>query len=131
VKQPLILDSGALIALSRRSRDAWDLLDRAQRTGMDVLVPAGTLAETLRGDNASDALINRLLNRPLTRVTVHDEERARAAGQLLARAATDDVVDALVVAEALRHDGAMIITSDPDDIADLAADSVSVVVIRV
>jgi predicted nucleic acid-binding protein len=130
VTRPLILDSGALIALSRRSRSVWRLLDDAQRAGADVLVPAGTLVESLRG-GPRDALINRLLGQPLTEVTIHDETRARRAGELLARAGTSDAVDALVVAEALRHDGAIIATSDPHDIADLAGATPRVVVLRI
>lgn len=127
---PLILDTGALIALSRRSSSVWKLLDRAQRTGRDVLVPAGTLAESLRG-GPRDAFINRLLNQPLTQVTVHDEQRARWAGELLARARTSDAIDALVVVEALRYGTAVIATSDPKDIADLVQGQRNVNVVRV
>jgi len=114
----LVLDTGALIALSRRSPKVWELLDRAQRSRADVLVPAGALVESLRG-GPRDALINQLLNQPHTQVTVHDEERARRAGRLLDSARTSDAIDALVVAEALRYDEVTVATSDPDDIADL------------
>jgi predicted nucleic acid-binding protein len=117
---PLILDSGALIGLSRRSNRIWSLLDEAQRAGHDVLVPAGTLAESVR-NSPRDALINRLLSEPRTQVTVHDGQRARAAGKLLKAARTNNAIDALVVAEAIRFAGSRIATSDPDDIADLAA----------
>lgn len=114
----LVLDSGALIALTKRSPKVWALLDRAQRSRADVLVPAGTLAESLRG-GPRDTLINQLLDRPRTQVTIHDEERARRAGRLLDSARTSDAIDALVVAEALRHDEVTVVTSDPDDIAEL------------
>ena len=57
---PLILDTGALIGLSRRSNRIWSLLDRAQRMGIDVLVPAATLAESIRG-GPRDTPINQLL----------------------------------------------------------------------
>jgi predicted nucleic acid-binding protein len=114
----LVLDTGALIALSRRSPKVWELLDRAQRSRADVLVPAGTLVESLRG-GPRDALINQLLNQPHTQVTIHDEERARRAGRLLDSARTDDAIDALVVAEALRYHEVTVATSDPDDIAEL------------
>jgi predicted nucleic acid-binding protein len=114
----LVLDTGALIALGRRSPRVWELLDRAQRSRADVLVPAGTLVESLRG-GPRDALINRLLDQPHTQVTIHDEERARRAGRLLDSARTSDAIDALVVAEALRYDEVTVATSDPEDIADL------------
>ena len=116
---PLILDTGALIGLSRRSNRVWKLLDRAQRMGIDVLVPAATLAESIRG-GPRDTPINQLLGQPRTQVTVHDEDRARSAGSLLRRVPSCDAIDALVVAEALRHEAALIATSDPEDIADLA-----------
>jgi predicted nucleic acid-binding protein len=116
---PLILDTGALIGLSRRSNRIWSLLDEAQREGHDVLVPAGTLAESLR-NSPRDALINRLLNEPRTQVAAHDEQRARTAGKLLRSARTTNAIDALVVAEAIRFAGSRIATSDPDDIAELA-----------
>ena len=114
----LVLDSGALIALTRRSPKVWALLDGAQRSCTDVLVPAGTLAESLRG-GPRDALINQMLKRPQTQVTIHDEERARRAGRLLDSARTSDAIDALVVAEALRYDEVTVATSDPDEIAEL------------
>lgn len=118
MRRVLVLDTGALIALSRRSPGVWQLLDRAQRSRTDVLVPAGALVESLR-DDARDALVNRLLDRPHTRVTIHDEERARRAGRLLDSARSGDVIGALVVAEALRHDQVTVATSDPDGIAGL------------
>ena len=127
---PLILDTGALIAVIRRSRAVWVLLDEAQRSEREVLVPAATLAESVRG-GPGDAMINRLVQRPGSQVTVHDERRARSAGHLLARASTADVVDALVVAEAIHQGGATIATSDPDDIADLASGNRNVTAVRI
>ena len=114
----LVLDTGALIALSRRSPRVWELLDRAQRSRADVLVPAGILVESLRG-GPRDALINELLDEPHTRVTIHDQERARRAGRLLDSAGSSEVIDALVVAEALRYDEVTVATSDPESIVNL------------
>lgn len=128
--RPLILDTGALLAIVRRSRAMWVVLDQAQREGRDVLVPAGTLVESMRG-GPQDALVNRLLKRPGTQVTIHDEERARAAGTLMAESSTSDPIDALVVAEAYRQGGAAIATSDPDDIEDLAGGHRHITAIRV
>jgi predicted nucleic acid-binding protein len=126
----LILDTGVLIGLSRRNNRIWSLLDQAQRRGADVLVPAGTLAESLRG-GSRDTLINQLLNQPRTQVTIHDVERARSAGKLLKKARTSNAIDALVVAEALRYDTATIATSDPDDMADLAEGQRLVTIVEV
>lgn len=55
-------------------------------------------------------------------VSIHDETRARIAGALLARARTNDAIDALVVAEAMHRGAGIILTSDPKDLADLAGD---------
>jgi predicted nucleic acid-binding protein len=126
---PLILDTGALIGLSRRDNRVWSLLDQAQRRGADVLVPAGALAECVRG-GPRDAPVNQLLNQPHTQVTIHDEERARSAGGLLKRVRTSSAIDALLVAEAARYEAAVIATSDPDDIADLA-EGLDVTVVKV
>ncbi|HEY7198988.1 MAG TPA: hypothetical protein VIC57_02195 [Candidatus Dormibacteraeota bacterium] len=128
--EPLILDSGALLALRRRSSGVWALLDRAQRAKAPVLVPAGVLAQTARG-GPRDRDINAVLGRDGTVVSAHDEERARSAGWLLGRAGMSDAVDALVVAEALRHPSATIVTSDPNDIATLAHGYRRVKVVRV
>ena len=50
------------------------------------------------------------------------ETEAHEAGRLLGKSRTSDVVDAAVVAAALRHHAA-ILTSDPADIERLAAAS--------
>jgi len=130
VTEPLILDAGALLALHKRSSHVWRLLDRAQRTNSPVLIPAGALAQVARGGPA-DAVINIVLGRDRSAVAVHDEERARSAGVLLAKTGTRDAVDALVVAEAIRHPGATIATSDPGDLAILAQRHSRVKVVRV
>jgi predicted nucleic acid-binding protein len=128
--RPLILDTGALLAAHKRSSRLWSLLDEAARAGAEVLVPAASVAECIRG-GFRDAVINRLLNGRATRVTIHDEDRARVAGKLLARTGTNNTIDAFVVAEAVRQGGAIIATSDPDDIADLSAGHRQIRAIRV
>ena len=128
--EPLILDAGALLALRRRSSRVWALLDRAQRAKAPVLVPAGALAQSARG-GPRDHDINDVLGRDGTVVSTHDEDRARSAGWLLGRTGLSDAVDALVVAEALRHPRATIVTSDPEDILTLAHGYHGVKVVRV
>lgn len=95
-------------------RDAW--MHRE-----DISVPAGALTQVIRG-GPGDVLINRLLKKGSTRVTIHDEPRARIAGSLLARSGTSDAIDALVVAEAIFEGGGAIVTADVDDLARLTAD---------
>ena len=61
-------------------------------------------------------------------------ERAKDAGVLRARSGVRDVVDAIVVAEAVAALPAVIVTSDPEDIAalvDAANATGRVVIIRV
>lgn len=47
-------------------------------------------------------------------------ETADAVGRLLKASGTSDVVDAAVVVSAIQH-GAVVLTTDPDDIGKLAA----------
>jgi predicted nucleic acid-binding protein len=78
------------------------------------------LAEVYRGD-ASDAGVDRLFVSGVHRVGL-DLRTARLAGRLRSRAAVGSAVDAIVVATAIRLEGGVIATSDPDDLKALAAD---------
>lgn len=78
----------------------------------------GVVGQVWRG-HAHQARLARLLAGAV--VVSLDEELGRAAGVLLARAAAADVVDAAVVL--LAKDGDEILTSDPRDLATLAAAS--------
>lgn len=121
----LVLDAGALSALvSRRGGDlqrARALLAVAHERAYSVVVPAPVLAELYRG-SAADAGIDSALNRTGARVVDMNRRLARVVGQLLGRDRLDSchVVDASVVATAVRLGGALIATSDPDDIEALA-----------
>lgn len=64
------------------------------------------------------------------RVEVVDEDLARRAGELCARARTTDAVDAIVVASAARR-GDAVVTSDPFDISRLAAHVPGVAILRI
>lgn len=112
----LLLDAGALIALSRGSAPARASVKRAIRQGYKVVVPTPVVAQVHRGgwDRAS-------VDRTLTAVDVFvatSLETAMRAGVLLGRAGLSDAIDAIVVAEA---SGARstILTSDPHDIGRL------------
>lgn len=114
----LVLDSGAVIALSRGDQRARAFLGRALELGTEVEVPVVVVAETLRG-NPRDAPVHRVLkavgNVPDTR-----ERHGRIAGRLLGATRSDDTLDALVVAQAIEAGGARILTGDPDDLERLA-----------
>ena len=114
----LVLDAGAVIALARGDRRLRALLDTAQRRGASVIVPASVLAETVRGNGPRDAAINLVVNR-LAPHPVVDDRLARAAGALMGRARSGNAMDAFVAAEAARQAPAVVLTSDPDDLAAL------------
>ncbi len=111
----LILDTGALLALERNERAMWVRL-KASVADQDVPVThAGVLGQAWRG-GARQARLAAALDgidvRPL------DEKAGRLAGQLLGTTGIADVIDAAVVL--LAHDGDDIITSDHNDIQQLA-----------
>lgn len=111
-----ILDAGALIALERNDRAMWQRLKLALRAREAPLSHGGIVGQVWRGRGARQALLARALD--VIDIRRIDAVLGRAAGELLARAKQDDVIDAALVL--LANDGDQIITSDPDDIAPLA-----------
>ena len=111
----LVLDSGALIALERADEFVRSLTERAVRTGTDIHVPAGVVAQVWRNGTRQARLATLLRSRGI-KVAPLDLGEARAAGVLCGRSGTADIVDASVVLLARRH-RAPVITSDPDDLA--------------
>jgi hypothetical protein len=113
----LVLDTGALIALEKNDRVMWRRL-KAALLGKSVPIShGGVLGQAWRGGGPRQALLARVLEgidiRPL------DEALGRAAGALLARAGSADVIDAALVL--LADDGDDIVTSDAEDLEPLAA----------
>ena len=113
----LVLDSGALIALERDDRSAWRRYKAAQRAGVVPVTHGGVVGQVWRGRGTRQARLAQVL--ASTDVRALDETLGRASGALLGATRGRDVVDAALVL--LAHDGDRIITSDPDDIAGLAA----------
>lgn len=111
----LVLDAGALIAVERRARRIWALLDEARQRGTEIVVPTTALAQAWRGGPRS-ALLSTLLE--ASRVEALDVERAKEVGVRLGERRGSDVTDAHVVCCAIAT-GAPVATSDPDDIAAL------------
>lgn len=89
--------------------------DEALASGWVPVVPVVVLAQAWRG--GPQAHLSRLLRG--CRIQPDDEHVGRAAGAACARSGTTDVMDAIVVVSALRHD-ALVVTSDPEDLAHLA-----------
>jgi predicted nucleic acid-binding protein len=115
VKEGLVLDTGALIALERLDQDLWQRLRFIRRRRGYVVVPAGVLAEAWRGGPRSASLAQLL---DICEVDPLDEERAREIGVRLGDRNARNVVDAHVVCCALERRAA-IATSDPRDIESL------------
>jgi predicted nucleic acid-binding protein len=115
-----------VIALARGDKRARAFLTRARDLRARVEVPVVVVAETVRGD-ARDAPVNRIL-KAVGESPVATEAMGRTAGGLLGAAASAATVDALVVAQAIHGGGAVIVTSDPDDLGRLAAHHPEVVV---
>ncbi len=118
--QRLILDSGAVIALSRGDQRARAFVARAIELGAEVEVPVVVVAETVRGGGPRDAPVNRVL-KAIDAVPVATESLGRTAGRLLGQAKSALTIDALVVAQAAAAGGAHVLTGDPDDLEPLAA----------
>jgi predicted nucleic acid-binding protein len=117
--QPHLYDAGALIAIDKNDRRMWARYQVAVDDGRDVRVPAVVVGQAWR-----DARRQVCLGRFLAGCHVDPVglETARAAGILCGRAGTSDVVDAAVVVMAAAT-GAVVWTSDPEDIKALADES--------
>lgn len=95
--------------------------------GLPILVPATVLAQAWRGGPRS-ALLARLLAGAVGDSL--DERRAKEVGERLGRYDKTDVADAHVVCCALEQ-GAILVTSDPDDMEALMAPNEHLVLISV
>ena len=124
--QRLILDSGAVIALSRSDTRARAALTAALEADAEVSIPAVVVAETVRGV-AADAPVNRIV-KAVGEIDLVDEPIGRVAGQLLGKADSTSTVDAIVVATAIEAGGAVVLTGDPDDLGALAGGHRQVVI---
>lgn len=111
----MILDAGFLIAVDRGERTAQTFLAAAVRARTALHTTAPVVAQVWR-DGPRQARLAAFLRA----VTVHPLDDGRAVGNLLARSASADVVDAHLVVCAVRT-GRDILTGDPGDLAPLAA----------
>jgi predicted nucleic acid-binding protein len=119
VVPPLVLDSGAVIALARGDVRVSGFISLAIDEGAKVFVPAVAVAETVRGRGPRDAAVNRVVAATDSVLTT-DEASARTAGELLGATRSRSTIDALVVATAIHAGGARILTSDEQDFRRLS-----------
>ncbi|MFF8192411.1 twitching motility protein PilT [Streptomyces bobili] len=112
---PYLYDAGALIAIDNNDRHMWARHSLALEDGRDIHVPAVVVSQAWR-DSRRQVRLGKFLEG--CRVAPVGLETAKAAGILCGKARTADIVDATVVVMAASL-GAIIWTSDPDDIRDL------------
>lgn len=123
----VLLDSEALSTLAAPKergvsrRRAQAVLTAGDRDDALIRTSVCVLAEAYRG-SPRDAAIDRIINKGIDVIPV-DRGIARIAGHLLSHAGLDScsAIDALLVATAIRLDGALILTSDYSDLIKLAA----------
>jgi hypothetical protein len=124
----LVLDSGALVAVERGDRETVALIKHELLAGRVPITHGGVVGQVWRGGSGRQANLARLL--PALRVSPLDLALGRRAGMLMGKARTADVIDAALVL--LTENGDSLLTSDPRDLAALAAIAgVEVDVVRV
>lgn len=111
---PAVYDAGVLVAADRNSRAVWADHRVRLEAGIVPVVPSPVIAQVSR--SAEQVQLRRLLRG--CEVAALTGEAAHAAGYLLGRASTSDVVDAVVAYTAARLH-ADVVTGDHADIARL------------
>ena len=112
----VVYDAGVLIAADRSKRRVWAEHRIRLEAGLIPMVPASVVAQVSR--SAKQAQMRRLLRG--CEVVAFDDAAAHAAGALLGKTRTRDVVDASVVELSIRK-VADIVSDDADDIRRLLA----------
>ncbi|WP_322749870.1 MULTISPECIES: PIN domain-containing protein [unclassified Frankia] len=120
VVRTIVYDTGALLAAERRNPDFLALHDELTAARIRPIVPVVVLAQAWRGGPQHQ--VSRVLKG--CDIRPDDTSTGRAAGVACGAGGTADVVDAIVVATAVRYQ-ASVVTSDPDDLNHLA-DSIGV-----
>lgn len=113
----LVLDAGALVAVERGDRWIVALIKQEILAGRAPLTHGGVVGQVWRGGTGRQANLARLL--PGLEIAALDDTLGRRAGVLLGRTRGSDVIDASLVL--LTTDGDSLLTSDPSDLAPLAA----------
>jgi hypothetical protein len=124
VSVPYVYDAGALIAIDANDRRIWAVHHLALEEGRRIVVPTIVVGQAWR-DGARQVRLGRFLRS--CEIQPVGVEVSKAAGVLCGRTRTCDVVDATVVVVAATL-GAIVYTSDPHDIATLAAESGGLVI---
>lgn len=110
----LTLDTGALIAIERKSVRMSQIWERARLTRTRIAVPSVVVVEWWRGQRGP---IARTLDAVMVEPLSHD--LARIAGEAMANVPSASVADAVVMASAAQR-GDVVYTADLDDLTRLA-----------
>ena len=111
----LILDAGAFVAVEGGDREVAALVKRERLAGRSPITHGGMVGQVWRGGSGRQVMVCLLAGseiRPL------DADLGKRAGVLLGLSGASDVVDAALMCLAV--DGDEILTSDPDDLVELA-----------
>lgn len=109
----LTFDTGALIALERRTQRIWEIYRTAMRDAVPVTVPVGVVIEWWRGrTDVRERILGGLRVEPLHMAL------AQAAGEALASIKSASPIDAVVMASAALR-GDVVYTSDDADLEGL------------
>ena len=109
-----VLDAGALVAVDRRDRMIGAQLRVLQHQGTPIRVSSAVVGHVWRDGRKQDNLARVLAG---VGIEALGKDDGRRIGELLALAASTDVVDAHVALMAANTD--LILTSDPSDIRQL------------
>ncbi len=109
-------DAGALVAADRGERRMWARHRALLELRQVPTVPVPVVAQGWRGGSRQARLARFLVGCNVERL---DDDQARRVGELLAKAARTDIVDATVVEGALRRND-VVVSSDADDLHLLA-----------
>jgi hypothetical protein len=109
----LTFDTGALIALERRTQRIWEIYRTAMHDAIPITVPVAVVIEWWRGrTDVRERILGGVRVEPLHLAL------ARAAGEALASVKSATAIDAVVMASAsLRGD--VVYTSDVQDLEKL------------
>jgi len=123
----VVLDAGAFDALTiKAGAKLRDFLMRTVTRGGQIWCAAVTIAEVARGTARTrevETALSRRYGGAQIRVLVTDVELAKRVGGILyaTNRGSESIADAHVIVACLPADIAVVVTTDPDDIADLAA----------
>jgi hypothetical protein len=121
----LTFDTGALIALERRTQRIWNIYRTAMHDALPITVPAAVVIEWWRGrSDVRERILAGVRVEPLYLAL------AQAAGQALATVKSASPVDAVVMASAALR-GDVVYTSDVADLEKLRRHFPSVRVLAV